>query len=52
MLHTVLLINGAVDMLDKEAADLLCRVARVGGDGTAIVKLVDVDAIGLRNQVE
>jgi hypothetical protein len=36
-------------MLDKDTADLLCSGAHVGGDCPSISKLVNVDAIWLRN---
>jgi hypothetical protein len=52
VLHAVLLIDVAIDMLDKETANLLCSIARVGGDCPSIAKLVDINAIWLRNQVD
>ena len=52
MLHIVVLIDVATNMLDKETANLLCSIARVGGNCPSIAKLVDINAIRLRNEVE
>ena len=47
-----MLVDVTIDMLDKEMANLLCSIACVGGYGPSIAKRVDVNAIGLRNEVE
>ena len=52
MLHTVLRVDVTIDMLDKETMNLLCSIARVGGNCPSIAKLVDINAIELRNEVE
>ena len=52
MLYTALLVDVAIEMLDKDTANLLYSIARISGNCPAVAKLVDINTIDLRNEVE